>query len=104
MTPELDADFNGLFGDVLCLSHGDTCRDKSGRLIQLYEGMTVIACEPESLPGGPPEELFAAGVVERAPPELACRGSVWVLRIDGNGVKHRPAVPSPAPPRGTRAR
>jgi hypothetical protein len=28
--PKLRADFNGLFGDVLCISHSDVCVDQEG--------------------------------------------------------------------------
>jgi len=36
------ADFNGLFGELLCLSHKDTCEDEAGNLVAVHSGMTVI--------------------------------------------------------------
>jgi len=30
----------------------------------------------------------ASGIVEPSPRRLRCNGSRWVLRIDGNGVRH----------------
>src|ERR1041384_2392629 len=39
--PNLRADFNGLFGEVLCLSHGDSCIDASGAAVQLTTGMEL---------------------------------------------------------------
>jgi hypothetical protein len=62
------ADFNGLFGDILCLSHKGTCEDADER--------------------GNRDDLLASGTVERSPEPLRCRGSRWILRIDKNGVMH----------------
>jgi hypothetical protein len=33
--PRLRADFNGLFGSILCLSHGDTALDEHDQAISL---------------------------------------------------------------------
>lgn len=33
------ADFNGLFGDILCLSHEETCPDQHGMPVALRAGM-----------------------------------------------------------------
>jgi len=85
----LRADFNGLFGDVLCLSHTDTCLDEEGNPVVLITGMKVVAFEPDSDALGNPDELLAAGTVEPAPPEVACRGSKWILVVDENGVRHQ---------------
>jgi hypothetical protein len=30
----LQADFNGLFGDILCLSHSDTSVDENGVIVE----------------------------------------------------------------------
>jgi hypothetical protein len=76
---KLHADFNGLFGGLLCLAHGDTCVDADGVSITLREGMTVTAFE---------EELVATGTVEPSPDWLQCKGSKWALRIDALGVRH----------------
>jgi len=84
----LRADFNGLFGSLLCLSHDDSAVDEAGNAVDLREGLLVTAFEPDRGDAGESEDLVATGVVERAPDWLQCRGSKWVLRIDGRGVRH----------------
>ena len=84
----LRADFNGLFGEVLCLSHEDTCPDESGARIELRAGMIVTAFDEDADDQGRRDDLLASGVVEAAPDWLECRGSKWILRIDDNGVRH----------------
>jgi len=86
--PELQvmADFNGLFGDLLCLSHEDSIKTRAGVVIELKEGMTLTAWE-ENYENDKRDDLLASGIVERSPEQLACRGSRWVLRIDQNGVR-----------------
>ena len=83
------ADFNGLFGDLLCLSHEDAARDEAGNVVRLRSGMRVIAFEPDPDENGDPDELIAHGTVEPSPEWLACAGSKWSLRIDSRGVRHR---------------
>jgi hypothetical protein len=78
--PRLVGDFNGLFGDILCLSHGDTCRTVDGDEVTLHEGMIVTVFDDDA------NNLVATGVVERSAYDLSCRGSVWCLQIDENGV------------------
>jgi hypothetical protein len=85
----LRADFNGLFGDLLCLSHGDTCRDEAGNEVSLAAGMRVMAFEPDTDDDGQPADLIATGVVELSPDWLQCNGSRWALRIDEHGVRHQ---------------
>jgi hypothetical protein len=82
------ADFNGLFGDLLCLSHADTCPDDAGNEIPLRAGMRVTAFVPDSDDDGNPADLIATGVVEPSPDWLQCSGSRWVLRIDENSIRH----------------
>ena len=82
------ADFNGLFGDVLCLSHGETARDEHGDQVVLHEGMKVLAFDLDSDDEGNPDNLIATGRVARAPSWLEHAGSRWVLLIDANGVRH----------------
>jgi hypothetical protein len=86
------ADFNGLFGDLLCLSHGEACVTANGDAVQLSEGLELVAFEDDSLEGKQ-EYLVATGSVEPAPPELACNGSRWVLHIDTRGVRHETEIP-----------
>jgi len=93
---KLKADFNGLFGDVLCLSHADSCLDSNDAMIQLQEGMLVRAYEDDIDDDGNPDELFAEGTVERSPDWLACLGSKWILKIDENGVRHESDQRSPS--------
>ena len=84
---KLKADFNGLFSEVLCLSHKDTAVDEQGEEVKLVEGMQVTAFD-EDMEDGQRDDLIATGTVERSPDWLQCRSSRWVLRIDGNGVRH----------------
>ncbi|MFN7924487.1 MAG: hypothetical protein U0Q16_30580 [Bryobacteraceae bacterium] len=89
IAPKLEwvrADFNGLFGDVLCLSHSDRCIDYSGQEVEFRTGMIVTAFEEDG-DDGEPDCLVATGVVEPSPEWLSCRGSCWVLLIDENGVR-----------------
>ena len=82
------ADFNGLFGRILCLSHKDTCVDADGNLITLVDGMLLTAFDEDLDEHGNRDDLIASGTVEPSPEWLACRGSKWVLRIDANGVRN----------------
>jgi hypothetical protein len=90
---KLQADFNGLFGDILCLAHVDTAPDETGNPIALSAGMQVTAFDLDSDEHGRPDNLIASGVVESAPDWLSCRGSKWVLRIDEHGVRHESDLP-----------
>ena len=76
-------DFNGLFEDVLCLSHDDQLRLLDGTTIKATEGVKAKAVEHEE-----GEYLVASGIVEPSPPELQCQGSTWCLRIDSRGCRH----------------
>jgi hypothetical protein len=82
------ADFNGLFGELLCLSHGDTSTDEHGTRIALRAGMKLTAFDQDLDDEGNRDDLVATGVVERSPRRLRCNGSRWVLRIDENGVRN----------------
>jgi hypothetical protein len=82
----LRADFNGVFGDLLCLSHGDSCRDEFENEVMLTQGMIVTAFE-ENYEGGVRDDLLATGVVEPSPDWLQCNGSKWALRLDERGVR-----------------
>ena len=84
----LRGDFNGLFGDLLCLSHEDWGLDEHGARVTLSPGMEVTAFEADPDVDGTPDELCANGRVEAAPEWLSCKGSKWVLRIDAQGVRH----------------
>jgi len=80
------ADFNGLFGNILCLSHADTCLDEHGGVVRLTAGLTLTAYDEDIDDNGNPDHLMAHGSVEPAPEWLQCNGSKWVLKIDSNGV------------------
>src|SRR5580765_365511 len=84
----LRADFNGLFGEILCLSHDDTCPDEAGCPVELRAGMNATAFDEDADETGRRDDLIASGIVEPAPNWLACRGSKWILRIDSDGVRH----------------
>jgi hypothetical protein len=85
---KIRADFNGLFGDVLCLSHQEKCFDET-EAIQLCDGLSITAYEDDPDEHGNPDFLIANGKVARAPDWLQCLGSKWVLMIDENGVYHQ---------------
>ncbi len=87
--PKVHADFNGLFGDILCLSHEDTCLDEDGVVVHLSEGLTLTAYDDDADEYGNRNNLIAHGRVEHAPTWLRCDGSKWVLRIDEKGVFHQ---------------
>jgi hypothetical protein len=82
------ADFNGLFGPLLCLSHKDSCIDAEGNTVTLVAGMHLIAYDEDLDQNGARDDLIASGIVEPSPPALRCKGSRWVLRIDEHGVRH----------------
>ena len=44
---KLRGDFNGLFGELLCLSHEDTALDEKGERVTLEAGMQVTAFDPD---------------------------------------------------------
>lgn len=85
---KLRADFNGLFGDILCLSHDDTARDEAGTPVALRAGMHVTVFDVDFDNEGNRDDLIASGVVEASPEWLTCRGSRWVLHIDEHGVRN----------------
>lgn len=82
------ADFNGIFGEILCLSHEDFGLSKDGTKVNLIEGMKITAFDEDADENGNPDDLIANGIVEPSPDWLKCGGSKWVLRIDENGVYH----------------
>lgn len=83
------ADFNGLFGDMLCLSHKDTSTDENGNEVSLFDGMQVTAFMEDLGDSGNRDDLIASGTVRHSPAALRCRGSRWVLCIDENGVRRQ---------------
>jgi hypothetical protein len=83
---KIRADFNGVFSQVLCLSHDDTAVDENGNVVPLIAGMQVTAFD-ENYEDGRRDDLIASGIVEPSPDWLRCRGSRWVLRFDENGVQ-----------------
>ncbi|HEX4076633.1 MAG TPA: hypothetical protein VHX49_14630 [Candidatus Acidoferrales bacterium] len=86
------ADFNGLFGSLLCLSHNNTCTDANGNVVTLQVGMILTAFDEDTDEHGNRDDLIASGTVEPSPESLRCRGSVWVLRVDSRGVRHQSEV------------
>ncbi len=91
MSTKLRADFNGLFGDLLCLSHSDVATDEAGDAAPLQEGMDVVAFE-EDVEDGQPCFLVAKGRVVPSPSSLQHKGSRWCLQIDQKGVRHVPTL------------
>jgi hypothetical protein len=82
------ADFNGLFGNVLCLTHQETALDELGDSVELREGMVITAFDLDADENGNPDNLIATGTVARPPDWLTHTGSRWVLMIDANGVRN----------------
>jgi len=78
---KLRADFNGLFGEVLCLSHRETCTDENGNPVVVREGMCVLAYDEDQDENGNRDDLIATGVVAKSPGWLRREASVWCLRI-----------------------
>ena len=83
----VQADFNGLFSQLLCLSHEDFCLDSGGNRVELRIGMMLTAFDQDTDEHGQRDDLFVSGVVEPSPEWLSCRGSRWVLRIDEEGLR-----------------
>jgi hypothetical protein len=88
ITIRVRADFNGLFGELLFLSHKDSCVDAAGNLITLQAGMNLTAFDHDKDENGNRDDLIASGTVEASPTWLQCNGSRWALKIDQNGVRH----------------
>jgi hypothetical protein len=82
------ADFNGLFGDVLCLTHRETATSEGGEQVVLRDGMRVLAFDEDADADGDPDRIIATGTVARPPDWLPHRGSRWVLLLDERGVRH----------------
>ena len=82
------ADFNGLFGDILCLTHKPSGARQSGAEILFEAGMMVTAFDLDGDENGNPDDLVASGIVELPSAELQRHGSQWVLSIDENVVRH----------------
>jgi hypothetical protein len=57
----LRADFNGLFGEILCLTHEDTCPDAAGERVKHEAGMVVTAFDEDVDERGEPDDLVANG-------------------------------------------
>jgi hypothetical protein len=64
--PKVRADFNGLFGAFLCLSHANTCLDEQGAVVRLSDGLTLTAYDKDTDDNGKPDRLMARGSVEPA--------------------------------------
>ena|SRR5215472_5681529 len=85
---KLRADFNGLFGGILCLSHKETCTDENGNAVVVSEGMCVLAFDEDQDESRTRDDLIATGIVARSPDWLRREGSAWCLKIDSRGVRH----------------
>jgi hypothetical protein len=83
----LRADFNELFGDMLCISHSDTATDEHGAEVALERGMLVAAFEQAMGQNGEAAFLVARGSLVRSSESMKCEASRWCLQIDGNGVR-----------------
>lgn len=86
---KIRGDFNGVFGDLLCLSHGETALDENGAEVILTEGLIATAFEPDIDENGVADEIRADGTVIRSPEWLQCLGSKWALRMTDRGIYYR---------------
>ena len=85
----IHADFNGMLeSNLLCLSHSDAVKDKSGNVVQLSSGMAITVFDDDIDEYGKPDDIFASGTVESTPKHAQCHGSKWALRIDLFGIRH----------------
>lgn len=81
------ADFNGLFGDLLCLAHSELVVDVSGRTVKLVAGQVVTAFDDDADEHGRPDRILATGAVVESPADLGHTGSKWCLQLDPSGVQ-----------------
>jgi hypothetical protein len=72
------ADFNWLFGEILCLSHEDTCEDAAGNSVTLEANMLLTVFDQDVDDDGNRDNLLATGTVEPSPLWLQCKGSRWL--------------------------
>ena len=85
----VEADFNGILEPgLLCLSHADEVKDSQGNIIRLQEGMVLTAYDLDADENEKPDNIFATGIVERSPSYAKCKGSLWSLRINSDGIRH----------------
>lgn len=85
----VEADFNGILEPgLLCLSHTNEVKTAQGKIISLQEGMVLTVYDLDTDENGNPDNIFASGVVEKSPSSTKCRGSLWSLRIDSDGIRH----------------
>ena len=68
------ADFDGLFSELLCPSHEETCRGEDGQPLVVGEGMTVTAFDEDLDGDSKPDDLIASGTVKN----LGSRGRVKI--------------------------
>ena len=92
MAVRIEADFNGLFGNFLCLSHTDHGTTDTGEEHEFVEGEAALAFIMDSDTEGRPAYLVARGRVVRSPDGQCGPGSVWSLEIDEQGVRHVPTL------------
>ncbi len=50
--------------------------------------MVLTAFDLDTDEYGNPDNIFATGVVEKSPLYAQCKGSLWSLRIDSNGIRN----------------
>jgi hypothetical protein len=72
-TVRVRADVNGLFGDILCLSHSNECITDDGETVKPSDGMDLLAYDEDTDANGKRDDLIASGVVESSPSWLKQR-------------------------------
>jgi hypothetical protein len=86
-------DFNGMLDrDLVCLSHGKYAKTFDGREVELYEGQILTGFDEDVDENGRRDDIFVTGVVEQSPSEAQCRGSIWSLRFDVDGIRSESEV------------
>ena len=97
MSLKVWGDFNGVWSDesglLLCLSHGDSCKDEFGNEVVLEVGMKLTAFDEDRDENDKRDDLVANGIVENSPTWLQCKGSKWVLRLNEYGICHESELP-----------
>jgi hypothetical protein len=86
MIIKIQADFNGIFGNLLCISHSDTAQDENGAAILLREGQELLAFDTDE-EDGEPCFLVARGRAIRSPVSVP-HDSKWCLQINAQGIRH----------------
>jgi hypothetical protein len=59
-TIRIRADFNALFGELLCISHGESCSDEQEKPVPLHPGLKLTAFDEDQDDDGNRDDLIAS--------------------------------------------